>query len=150
VKAVFVRRGDAFYPIDEDGRTILNSVKDGRECMGEFRPARNPKHWRLYQAILKLLVDNEIYANHSAAELELKIVTGEWDTVVTENGRVFHVPRSTSYEKMDQATFKRYFDRMIYWLLTKHLIGANEVALRDQIMEMIDRPENRALGRRVR
>ena len=150
MKAVWVRRGDAFCPIDDDGRTILNSVKDGHECMGEFRPARNPKHFRLYRAILKLLVDNEIYTNESAAELALKVATGEWDTVVTGEGRVFHVPRSTSYEKMDQAAFKRYFDRVIYWLMTKHLVGANEEAVRQQILDMTDRPETASLGKRVR
>jgi hypothetical protein len=150
MKAVWVRKGGGFYPVDDEGRDILNSVPEGKEIMGEFAPRRNVGQHRLFFALIKILVDNDVFENTESALLALKIATGEWDTFINGDGKVFYVPRSLAFESMDGARFKRFFDRALHVILTKYMHGSDEAMLRQQVLDLVDRPESKSLGQRVK
>lgn len=148
-KAVFVRKGNGFYPIDDEGRDILNSVPDGKQVMGEFAPKRNIGHHRLFFALVNLLVENDVFANTEIAVFAIKVATGECDTFILDE-KVIYVPRSIDFSSMDQSRFRRFFDRAIHIILTKYLQGADEDILRQQVLDMVDTKEAASLGRRVK
>jgi hypothetical protein len=149
-KAVFVRRGNGFYPVDDEGHNIVHSVPEGKECMGEFAPRRNVGQHRLFFALLNLLVENDVFENIEAALLAIKIATGEWDAFINSDGRAFYVPRSLAFESMDGAKFKRFFDRALHIIMTKYLDGSDEGILRQQVLDMTDNPDMKQLGKRIK
>ncbi len=148
-KAVFVRIGDGFYPVDDEGRAIVASVADGKQVMGEFKPSRNPRFHRMFFALLKLLVDNtEKFETVDQALLAIKIACHEVDTQIdVATGNLCYIPRSISFESMDEARFRRLFDRALYVITERWLIGTKADDLRNEVFAIVDGPQ--AIGTRV-
>lgn len=151
-KAAFVRKGKAFWPLDADGEAMLGAVPEGKAVMGTFKAARNPRHHRLFFALLGLLVDNtDLFCGD--VELARKTILTDcrecdlWVHPLTREVRVS--VRSIAYEKMDQVKFNRLFDRALYVICNHYLAGTDAEALRYQVYEMVDGPAATALGRRV-
>lgn len=114
--AAFTRRGNALIPSDEQGRELLSAVRDGREVMVTFKPARNIRHHRLLFAMLKLIVErtNKFDSTENAL-IALKIACGLVDPFIdAHSGKTFFVPRSISFASMPQNDFSAFFDRATY------------------------------------
>jgi hypothetical protein len=153
-KAVFIRRGDGMFPVDDDGRDMVRACAEGRQVMGEFRGARNPRHHRMFFALLKMLVENtepSLFAGDT--ELARKAILTDcrecdlW--VHPKTGEVRVEVRSMAFEKMDQARFTRLFNRALYVICSDYLGGADMEDVREQIYEIVDGPERASIGRRV-
>lgn len=150
-KEAFIRRGMAMYPIGEEAEELVRSIKEGAECMGEFKPARRPKQHRTFFALLKLLVDNcEAFDSIQGALTAIKIALGEVDPIIdAKTGKTFWTVRSISYESMDQARFSRLFDRALFVITERWLIGTDMEDLRQAVFDIVDDPRVASLGRRV-
>lgn len=148
-KASFIRRGFAMFPVDEDGEAIIRAIKDGAECMGEFRPARRPKQHRTYFALLKLLVDNtDAFPNVEAALRAVKLALGEVDEFTVDNtGQVVWVLRSIAFESCDQARFSKLFDDTLELIVNRWLIGTDAEELRQRVFDIVDPAD--APGKRI-
>lgn len=151
-KAVFARHGNSFVPVDAEGEEMLAAVKDGKQVMATFKAARNPRHHRLFFALLRVLVDNtDLFAGDT--ELARKAILTdcrECDVWVhPKTGEVRVEVRSIQYEKMDQVRFSRLFDRALYVICNDYLAGANAEDIRQKVFELVDGPERSALGRRA-
>lgn len=149
-KAVFVRKGEAFVPADAEGAAMLSAVAEGKQVMGTFKAARNPKHHRLFFALLKLLVENTDLFGGDPELARKTILTDcrECDLWVhPRTGEVRVEVRSIAYEKMDQVRFSRLFERALYVICNQYLAGADADEVRQQVYEMVDGPA--AIGRRA-
>lgn len=148
-KASFIRRGMGMFPVDDDGEELIRAVKDGAECMGEFRPARHPKQHRLFFALLKLLVDNaEQFETIDQALVAIKVATHEVDEVIdAATGQVFYTLRSIAFESMPQDRFNRFFNRALFVITERWLIGTGVEELRREAYRLIDGLA--AIGERV-
>lgn len=151
-KAVFARRGHGFVPVDQDGEDMLAAVKDGKQVMGTFKAARNPRHHRMFFALLRVLVDN---ADLFAGDTELArrtILTDCRECDVwfhPKTGEVRVEVRSIAYERMDQVRFSRLFERALYVICNDYLAGADADGIRQQVFDIVDGPERSSLGRRA-
>lgn len=150
-KAPFIRRGLGMFPAGPEAMDIVTSIKDGAECMGSFKSARNIRQLRLFFAMLQVIVDNtEFFENVDQAKQAIKLATHEADIVVDETGKVFYVLRSLSCESMPQDRFNRFFDRSIHVILTKWIPDMDEGELRQEIEDMVDGQSASSLGTRTK
>lgn len=148
-KAAFIRRGNAFYPVDDDGAAIVAACPEGKEVMGDLHPVRNVRHHRMFFGLLKLLVENtDMFGSIDDALMATKIACREVDTYIeASTGQVFYIPRSIKFESMDQARFRRLFERALHVITTRWLIGTDAEDLRQQVYDIVDGPA--AIGRRA-
>lgn len=150
-KAPFVRRGMGLFPASPEAQEIVSSIKDGSECLGEFRSVRNIRQLRLFFAMLHVIVENtDFFETIDQAKQAIKLATHEADIVIDETGKVFYVLRSIALESMPQDRFNRFFARAIHVVLTRWLIGMEESELRQEIEEMADGPVASSLGRKIK
>lgn len=151
-QAVFVRQDRGFFPVDQDGEEMVAAVADGKQVMGSFRAARNPRHHRMFFALLRVLVDNtDLFAGDTElARRAILTDCRECDLWVhPKTGEVRVEVRSMAFEKMDQRRFARLFDRALYVICTDYLAGAEAEDIRQKVFEIVDGPERSALGRRA-
>lgn len=152
MKATFIRHGDGFFPIGDDAHALLMGVKDGQEVMIEAHAPRNPKHHRLFFKLLSVLVENsEGFSTVEQALVALKIAVGHVDTYIdAEKGKTYFLPKSIAFESMSQSDFARLFDQAVHVVCQKWLSGMDADQLREEIYAMVDRDEQKSLGRRIR
>lgn len=148
-KAIFIRRRVSLIPTDSEGDDILRRIQYGQEVMIDVRAARNPRHHRLFFAILHKLVENtDFFVDIEDALKAVKVACQLVDTYIDETGRVIYILRSIAWERMGQVEFSKLFDLAINVACNRWLPGTDAEDLRDEIFAMCDAPG--ALGRRVR
>jgi hypothetical protein len=142
-KAAFSRQiingTPCLVPMDDDGREMLTAMKPGKAVLAEIATPRNPRHHRLLFALFKKLYDAGVWEGDMNTLLDwIKFATGHVRTAVDHNGNTHYSPKSIAYESMDQTSFNRWFDRVIY-IVTTRLVGDDDwEALRDEIIGMVD------------
>jgi len=151
---VFIRKGDGMFPVDDDGRDMVRACAEGKPVMGEFKAARNPRHHRMFFALLKILVQNTDEALFSGdTELARKALLTDcrecdlW--VHPKTGEVRVEVRSMRFEKMDQARFARLFNRALYVICHDYLGGADMDVVRQQVFDIVDGPQGAIANRRA-
>jgi hypothetical protein len=97
-------------PTDDESQSVLRKHKAGSEFWVEIRKARNPKHHRLYFALLKLTFDNqERYENFELFRKAVQIAAGHVDELVTLDGEVLMLPKSVAFDSLDEDEFTQVF-----------------------------------------
>lgn len=146
-KAVFRKKPQGFVPVDDEARELFSRAKDGRDVLIEVTLARNPRHHRLFYAILNFCVMHAVAENGEArfatieeAKTAIKIATGEVDPYIdAETGKTFFVLRSISYASMDQVRFAAFFDRATFVIADRWMpAGTTAETVRVEIEAMIE------------
>lgn len=142
MKAVMTKRGGVLIPADAEGRSIIDALREGKDVMVEVKPARNPRHHRMFFALLNLLVENtEAFDSVEGALTAVKIACGEVDPIIDQTtGKTFWTLRSIAFEKMDQARFNRLFERALHIICDRWLVGTDTDQLRSRVFEIVDGP----------
>jgi hypothetical protein len=142
MKAVYQRKGETLVPVDEQGFELLHKIRDGREVMVEVKRARNPRHHRLFFAILKFMVEHTDFDGIEKAKSALKVATGEVDTYVeTTTNIAYFILRSINWESKDQDEFAEFFDRAVDVITTRWMPpGTAAEDVRNEIVAMCDGP----------
>lgn len=146
-KAVFRHRGRSLIPVDQEGLDLLESIPNERDAVIEVKARRNPKHHRLFFAILKFMVEHtDHFETIEQAKTAIKIAAGEVDTHIdAETGKVFFILRSINWGAMDQTRFAAFYDRAIYVIANKWMPpGTTEDAVRSELEAMIEPAQARA------
>lgn len=114
MKIVCRKSNGALLPVDEEGIEALAKVRDGRDVMVEVTQSRNPRHHRLFFALLRFAqMHCEIFEGRSIDQIlkAIKLATGWYDTYIdSETGREMHYERSIAWEAMDQGAFSAFFE----------------------------------------
>lgn len=141
-KAAFIARDGGFFPLDADGREMVAASRQNKPVMIHSHPARNPGHHRLLFALIRTMIEGGVWEGDEESLLDyIKYGVGHVRTSLGPNGAVHTVPKSINYESMDQAAFRRFFDRAC-WLICHRLLRSDDwEALRDELVEMIDGPQ---------
>lgn len=136
---------DALVPIDQDGQEAF--AKLGRTRAGhlrvEVKQPRNPDHHRLFFKMLAIVQENlpdylaEVYPTVEALLTAVKIGTGYCDPFIDDRGNVVYVPRSISYEAMDQTAFRPFYNAAVDLILRRWLPGLNRRDLDEQVFQLI-------------
>lgn len=136
MRALFTRTPGSLVPADGEAEQMLRRVKIGQPVWVEIRAARNVKQHRYLFALLRIIVDHDVYPTTDAALLALKFATGLVDSFKLKDGVVHMIPKSISFASMRQAEFQEWFDAAIKVVATKWLEVAPE-ALAREIEEML-------------
>lgn len=142
-KALFrkagLSQGDVLIPVDEDGRELLASLKPMKDVMIDVHSPRNPRHHKLYFHLSRKLIEGGVWAGDEDSLLEwMKFATGHVRTAIDHTGRPRTIPKSIAFESMDQAAFSRWFDRVLFVICDRLLVGTDWQDLRAEIVETVD------------
>ena len=147
-KAVFRKNGYGLWAMCDESRKVMASIKDQKEVMVSVHAPRNPKHHRMFFALLNKVVESGAWGDGNEEEygidgsvdsllLWVKFRLAHVDMVVV-NGVRKYAPRSINFESMSQDKFRPFFDRAVYYLCSD-IIGTDDwEKVRDEIVEMID------------
>jgi hypothetical protein len=101
-----------FIPSDEQSREEANKIAPGAEV--KATRSRNPQFHRKSFALIKLGFSNQ--DTYESMEVYRKVITikaGYYDEIPDKNGSPYYIPKSISFEKMNQQTFEQYFDAVL-------------------------------------
>jgi len=119
-EALFLKRsaGEAIYlaPSDENSKTILRSIQDGETVHAKIHRPRSAKHHRLAFSLLNLCFEHWGRDKFSSFEVMydyIKFKTGHFDLYDMPNGKTVIKFRSLAWEKMDQTSFRQWWDKLM-------------------------------------
>jgi hypothetical protein len=141
-EVVFRKRGRSFVPIDREGLDLLAPIPDEEDVTIEVKRRRNPRHHRLFFAMLKFVVDHgNIFQTTDAALIGIKVACGLVDPFIDpHSGKTFFVVRrSISFAAMDQTAFAAFFDRAVFVIAERWMPeGTTPESVRAEILAMIE------------
>ena len=114
VELVLQRHGDKLLPASEaDAEMLKAAVSEGSHVRARLWIPRNLPFHRWFWALLDIVSSNhEIYDNPQKLHIFLKLNTGEVELFKIGSETIM-VPKSTSFARMDQTSFKVYVDRAL-------------------------------------
>lgn len=119
-------------------RQRLEVMKPGGYIKVETARPRNPGHHRKFFALLRLVSDNsEVYNTKEKALTAIKLVTGYADPLIDpRTGGLLMIPRSISYESMDQDKFDEFYSQAIDGIL-QHILPHMTRTQMDRLIDII-------------
>lgn len=146
------------FPIDEEGIELLAKLPRDRDVGADITQHRNPRHHRLYFAILQFVKQHAVNENGESlfANLDMdtmsdtvKIAVGYVRAYVDRNsGRMIYVPKSISWAAMDQTRFNEFFDLACKVIADRWMPpGTTAEEIRRELILMVDGPH--AIGERA-
>lgn len=139
-----VRAGDIppdtkiLAPVDEFAADILAAHKDGKEFSVQVKGSRNPKHHRLFFAMLGEIVKAGAWPGDVDSLLDwIKFKCFHVRTVMVGDEKRI-VPKSIRFDAMTQQQFKNFFDRAMFHICTDLLSEANWQKFRDDMINQLE------------
>ena len=137
-------------PVDDEASDALAKVRDGRDVTVEFKMSRNPRHHRLFFALIQFVrIHSDTMATATVKQIKtaLKLATGHVETFVDcQTGQSVMVPKSIAFESMDQTEFNKFFDDAVSVIATRWMPpGSTAEEVRMELLELVDGPH--AVGR---
>lgn len=116
----------------------LDRTKPGRYVSLEWSSPRSGKHHRKLFALIALIVENsEIYDTMERALIAIKLAAGYFDLHVDPvTGSLEKIPRSISFESMEQDVFNKFYEDAIHGVVTAVLPQLDRGEC-DQLLEKI-------------
>lgn len=144
-------------PVDDDGIEYMARIRNNRDVGVKVTQHRNPRHHRLYFAILKFVREHAVIegehifedADQEMISTAVKMATGLCRTFIdTESGKAVMAPRSISWGAMDQTEFAPFFQKACDVICKRWMpAGTTPEDVRRELILMVDGPH--ALGERV-
>jgi len=99
------------YPSDHDK---VKKIKVNDEVEVTIRKARNPMFHRKFFALINMTFENqEKFTDINALRYWLTMKAGFYDKVETPDEKLMFLPKSISFEKMDEHEFSDLYDRIL-------------------------------------
>ncbi len=129
-----VNHSNQLEAVDMEGETVLTKFKQGETLRAVLTKPRNSKHHRKFFAMLNLVFQNQdIYDVLEDLLTEVKLRTGHYKAHVTVKGKVIYIPKSISFDELDQLEFDDIYEKAIKCCL-KYFIKPDNDELIDQII----------------
>ena len=148
---VLIKRNGVLVGCDDADRQLIARMKEGEPFRIETKAKRHVKRHRLYWKLMQILHDNtDQWPSAESASDSIKIAVGHVDQIADAlTGEIHLRPKSIAFEKMDEAEFIRFFDRVV-WVITARMIpNMDAETLRREVYHAIDGPERSSLGERI-
>ena len=109
---LFVQKvGDALVPDSDESREILEKLAPGRSYRCEVKQPRNLQFHRLYFALCQRIGSGVGLTAENVSDL-FKLATDHVTVIKTKAGMV-KVPKSISFQAMDNTEFSAFFERCV-------------------------------------
>lgn len=111
----FTFNGQHLIPLDLHDLEALRQVCGAGEIVStDIKKARNLRFHRLFFALLQAVVANqERHSNVEDLLVELKLKVGHYQEHVTAKGEMVYVPKSISFDRMDELEFREFFRKAV-------------------------------------
>jgi hypothetical protein len=134
------------FPVDDEGAELMRGIKVNRDVSANVIQRRNPRHHRLFFAILNFVkMHCPRFENATTEQIKtsIKLATGHVDTAVDiASGEVVRVPRSIAWAAMDQTKFNEFFADACNAIAQRWMpAGTTAEAVRRELIEMVDGPQ---------
>ncbi len=137
LEIILMRKGKWLAPADGVSEQHIAAMKHDEVVTATIRRQRNPRHHRLFFALLNIVFQNQTrYPTLEHLLDAIKLAIGHYDTMTIGNREIVKL-RSISFSKMDQATFGQFFDRVVELVITRILPHTTREDLEAQVYEMI-------------
>lgn len=111
-------------PVLELDAERLKRFKVGEPFRAEVRKPRNGQHHRLGMGMLQWVFDNQDrFDQFEDFLVEIKLRTGHYREHITLRGKVIYVPKSISFERMDEVEFGEWRSRAVDVVLKYFMPG---------------------------
>ncbi|MFA7278789.1 MAG: DUF1367 family protein [Sterolibacterium sp.] len=140
VDVLLIREGNALKATDAIGAETLAEITHGEIVTCSIRRARNPRHHRLFFALLKIVMSNQDrYATTPQLLTAIKLHTGYYDLNVIPGKMPITVciPKSISFAAMSQAEFREFYDKAVAFIITEVLPGVDSADLEREVLNII-------------
>lgn len=138
-RPLFLKRSLAgLVPADHSSEEMLNRIPLGEVVRATVRRPRNMKHHRLYWSMLTLICDNLDRVKPETLHDLIKLRTGHVRVFQTVKGPV-EMPGSISFDAMDQAAFREFFDRAVDFIVTDVMPALDRDDLLHELNSMMGR-----------
>lgn len=138
-KTYFFRRVlNGLRPDDSEAEEALRGIgKD--EIVGlVIRRPRNPRHHRLFFALLKIVFENqERYRSEAELLAAIKIATGHCVPITLTSGEKAFIPSSISFGAMDQSAFEAFWEKVCTLVCTKIIPNLKREDLEAELLTMV-------------
>lgn len=130
---IMAKNNKSFVPTDENGERFLSRIKNGALVEIEIRQPRSLGLHRKLFALMNVVYENQEECK-SLDELvdACKLGIGHCSLVETNQG-VMKVPKSLSFEAMDNAAFADLYNRALDWATTVAIPGLERSALEREV-----------------
>lgn len=144
-EAIFRRVGMTLVPVDDEARELLLRVKEGRDVGCDVIARRNPRHHRLFFAILKFVkLHCSLFENATLDDIKdaVKLATGcATKFVNATTGQTYYVLDSISFAAMDQTRFSEFFQNACDVVAQRWMpAGTTSEDVYRELIEMVDGP----------
>lgn len=114
MKAHFARTPTGFIPVEEDAEKILKKIGMGEIVELDYKHARNYGFHKKFFAMVQHVFENqETYATMQQVLDIIKIGAGHYDLLILPNGERNYVPRSISFDNMEELEFQEFYDKAV-------------------------------------
>jgi len=130
------RVGDHLAPACERSAAFVRRLKDGDLAKGDFTKSRSLGHHRKYWKLLAIVVDNsDAFDSPEQVHLFIKATLGRGTWWKPEKAtRAIFIPDSTSFGKMDQEAFQRFYNEAVQ-VIIRHMLPHLDADQLDAIVE---------------
>jgi hypothetical protein len=102
-----------------------------------IKKPRNPKFHRKFFALINLVFTNQDrYKIVDDLLIEIKIRVGHYKEHIDIHGEVIYIPKSISFERMEEMEFEVFYNRTIDVIL-KHFIKVDRIEMDRMIDEVL-------------
>ena len=140
--SLYRRIDGALYPVNDAALNQLQSL-NGQPVRVDIKQPRNLQRHKFYWVLLNIVVENwpEEQSRLSADSLHqvIKIETGHVN-VINFNGETIVLPKSISFNKMDEEEFKVFLRDTVRFLCENVIPGLNKNDLLDSALKIAPFP----------
>lgn len=110
VDTYFAKTPDSLIPVDDFSREAMQQYGDGEIIRIKLFKDRNPRHHRLFFALLACIYANQDkYLSKEALRFAITVQAGWVDEIQLSGDRVALKPKSIAWARMDQHEFRDYY-----------------------------------------
>lgn len=111
-------------PATEADEERLRTLRPGDLLPVHIRKPRNSGHHRKFFALLQFVAENHPrFARVEDVLLEVKVRLHHYREHITLDGEIVYVPKSISYDEMDEGDFTIFYNRAVEVVATDLLPG---------------------------
>lgn len=128
-----------FIPDDEASAELVRKFKVGETYKAEVTKPRNLKMHKRYWVLVTTVFQNcDQFASIDQCHQYLKLRAGHCTQVVSKaTGEVFLVPDSIAFDKMDDAAFMEFWQKITQVVCTEIIPGLNADDLAHELEKLL-------------
>lgn len=104
---------NVLYPLNEPDQQAISRIAPMKETCFSYKHIRSPQFHRRYFALINLAFENQHhYTDIYVFRKILEMRAGYFEPVITETKKKLYLPKSISYDTLDQTDFELLYSKV--------------------------------------